>query len=119
MAVSNQTPRRDFEIHRGAPQPIVIQKRVSGTLQAFDSSLRFRAFYGSTTINLTVGSGITLASAESVSNARATITISETQSRLVPDGSLMVYEIEMGSPGAETPVLMGRLIGVGGYNADD
>ena len=119
MAVHNKTPRKDIEIHRGAPKPVVLQVRSSGTLQAFTSAVRMRAFYGSVTINLTVGSGITLETAESIANGQATITLTETQSRTVPDGPLMVYELEDGAPGAETPVMMGRLIGVGGYNADD
>ena len=120
MPVYYKTKRADIEVHRGAPQPIVINWRVNTLLQPFSSSLRLRAYYsGVATINLTVGAGITLSTAESVPYGQATITFSEAQSRTIPDGPLMVYEIETGSPGAETPVLMGRLIGVGGYNADD
>lgn len=116
----NDTPVADFVIHIGAPKPIQFQIRQTrgGTLRAFDSTLKMRVTYPTSTINLAVGSGITLSNAEGVTNAVVTAQLTVAQSRFIPEGNFASYEIQEGVVGSELPVLMGALVGRGGANSD-
>lgn len=121
MSATQETPRKDFYVHIGAPDPIIIRYRAGGsggTLQPFDSTLKFTFASGSTTTTLGVGTGITLSTDESVSNARATIQFSVAQSRSIPDGATTPYEIQRTISGREEVILVGMLIGEGGVNTD-
>lgn len=121
MSSVNATPLQDFYCHIGAPDPIIIRYRAGGsggTLVAFDSSLKFTYYNANGTTTLTVGSGITLSTDETIANARATIQLSVAQSRLVPEGPLTRYEVQRLIGGREEVILMGTLIGEGGDNVD-
>lgn len=116
-----QTPVKDFYIHVGAPDPIIVRLRAGGTegtLVSFDSSLKFTFFNESGTVTLGVGTGITLATDETIANARATVQLTVAQSRTIPEGPLTRYEIQRTTAGREEVLLMGNLIGQGGDNPD-
>lgn len=116
----NDTPVVDYAVHIGAPKPIQFQVRQSsgGVLRAFDTTLKMRITYPTGSLDLTVGSGITLSTAETVSNAVVTAQLTVAQSRLIPEGNLSSYEIQETVSGVERAVLMGRLTGRGGLNSD-
>lgn len=121
MSSIEGTPRKNFYVHVGAPDPIVVQFRAGGsggTLVAFDSSLKFVVKTPTSTFTLGVGSGITLSAAETVSDARATIQMTAAQSRTIPLGALSTYEIQRTTGGREEVFLMGKLIAEGGDNPD-
>lgn len=121
MSSTEATPKSDFYIQIGAPDPIKFQYREGGSggvLQAFDSSLKFYYVNSNGTVTLTTTSGITLSSAEGVANALATIQLTVAQSRLIPPGAMTSYEVQRTVSGREEVILMGRLIGEGGYNPD-
>lgn len=121
MSSVQQTPTKDFYVHVGAPDPIIFRYRaggVGGTLVSFDSSLRFTFSNLAGTVTLGVGTGITLSTDETVSNARATIQMTLLQSRTIPEGPLTRYEIQRVTAGREEVILMGMLIGEGGENPD-
>jgi len=116
-----QTPRKDFYVHIGAPDPIIVRYRAGGsggTLESFDSTLKFTFDTGAGDVVLGVGTGITISTDETVSNARATIQLTVAQSRLIPEGPLSRYEIQRITDGREEVFLMGTLIGEGGDNPD-
>lgn len=118
---TSPTPRKDFYIHIGAPDPIIVRFRAGGedgTLVAFDSSLKFTVRTPSATLTLGVGSGITLSTDETVADARATIQMTVAQSRTIPLGSLSTYEIQRTVGGREEVIMMGKLIAEGGDNPD-
>lgn len=115
------TPKKDFYVHIGAPDPIVVRYRAGGTggtLVSFDSTLKFTFTNSAGTVTLGVGTGITLSDDEGVTNARATIQPTIAQSRVIPVGALTPYEIQRDVGGREEVFLMGTLIGVGGGNVD-
>lgn len=121
MSSIQPKPTKDFYVHIGAPDPIIIRYRSGGgggVLQAFDSTLKFTFTNSAGTVTLGVGSGITLATDEGVANARATIQLTVVQSRAVPEGALTKYEIQRTNGGREEVFLMGALIGEGGDNTD-
>lgn len=121
MTSTATTPNKNFYIHIGAPDPIVVRYRAGGTggtLVAFDSTLKFTYVNSTGTTTLGVGTGITLSTDETIANARATIQISVAQSRLIPEGALTTYEIQRTAGGLEEVFLMGALIGEGGGNTD-
>jgi len=121
MSSINATPTKDFYIHIGAPDPIVLRYRAGGTggtLVSLDSSLKFRFVNGGNTVTLGVGTGITLSDDEAVTNARATVQLTVAQSRLIPEGPLTHYEVQRDIDGREQVILMGNLIGEGGDNPD-
>lgn len=121
MSAVIATPTKDFYIHAGAPDPIIIRYRAGGTggtLVAFDSSLKFTYDAGAGDVTLGVGTGITLSTDETVANALATIQLTVAQSRTLPEGPLSKYEIQRTTEGREEVFLMGMLIGVGGDNPD-
>lgn len=121
MSSIEGTPRKNFYVHVGAPDPIVVQFRAGGsegTLVAFDSSLKFVVKTPTSTFTLGVGSGITLSAAETVSDARATIQMTVAQSRTIPLGALSTYELQRTTGGREEVFLMGKLIAEGGDNPD-
>ena len=114
-------PRKDFYVHIGAPDPIIVRLRAggtAGTLVSFDSSLKFQLIYTGGTVTLGVGSGITLETDEDVAQARATIQLTVEQSRDIPVGSMTRYELQRVTSGREEVMLMGKLIGYGGDNPD-
>lgn len=116
-----QTPRKDFYVHIGAPDPIIVRYRAGGTdgtLESFDSTLKFTFDTGTGDVTLTVGDGITLSTDEAVSDSRATIQLTVAQSRLIPEGPLTRYEIQRITDGRQEVFLMGTLIGEGGDNPD-
>ena len=115
------TPVKDFYIHIGAPDPIIIRYRAGGdggNLVAFDSSLRFMLTGPSGSLVLGVGNGITLSTDETIVNARATIQLTIEQSRAIPEGALTRYELQRDVLGRQEVFLMGVLIGEGGANPD-
>lgn len=121
MSSVQATPSKNFYLHAGAPDPIIIRYRAGGTggtLVSFDSSLKFTFSNLSGTVTLGVGSGITLSTDESVSNARATIQLTIAQSRTIPEGPLTSYEVQRTIGTREEVILMGLLIGEGGGNPD-
>lgn len=121
MSSVTATPTKDFYIHAGAPDPIMVRYRSggpSGTLVAFDSSLKFTFDAGAGDVTLGVGSGITLVTEETVANARAIIQLTAAQSRMLPSGPLTRYEIQRTIGSREEVFLMGMLIGLGGDNPD-
>lgn len=121
MSAIQETPKKDFYVHRGAPDPIIVRYRAGGeggTLVAFDSSLKFTYVTPTGTVTLGVGTGITLSADETIANARATIQLTVAQSRLIPAGGLTTYEIQRDDGGREDVFLMGKLIGEGGNNTD-
>jgi hypothetical protein len=122
MSAVQQTPTKDFYIHAGAPDPIVVRYRSGGsggTLVSFDSSLKFTFITQSGgTVTLGVGTGITLSTDEAVAESRATIQLTKAQSRTIPEGPLTRYEIQRTTSGREEVFLMGMLIGEGGDNPD-
>lgn len=115
--LANDTASHDFVIHRGAPRPLRISHRIDGVLQELASTLRFRCNTRGTTIDLTVGSGITLTDSEGIANAEAVIALTVAQSRTIPAGKVTTYEITDGAV-AEQPLFIGYLIGRGGDNSD-
>jgi hypothetical protein len=121
MSAVQSTPSKDFYIHVGAPDPIIVRYRAGGsegTLVAFDSSLKFTFSNLAGAVTLGVGTGITLSTDETVANARATIQMTVAQSRAIPEGPLTHYEIQRTTEGREEVFLMGSLIGQGGDNPD-
>ena len=121
MSSVEQTPRKDFYVHIGAPDPIILRYRAGGaggTLVSFDNTLQFTFNTGSSTVTLGVGSGITLSDDDGVTNARATIQLTVAQSRTIPAGALTRYEIQRTVGSREEVILMGTLIGEGGGNHD-
>lgn len=115
------TPEKNFYVHAGAPDPIIVRYRAGGTegtLVAFDSTLKFTYDTGSGDVTLGVGTGITLSTDETVANARATIQLTVAQSRTIPEGPLTRYEIQRTTESREEVFLMGLLIGEGGDNPD-
>jgi hypothetical protein len=121
MSSVQQTPAKDFYIHRGAPDPIILRFRAGGSggdLVSFDSSLKFTFYNLAGTVTLGVGTGITLSTDEATANARATIQMSLAQSRTIPEGPLTKYEVQRVEGGREEVILMGMLIGEGGNNPD-
>ena len=121
MSSVEQTPRKDFYVHIGAPDPIILRYRAGGaggTLVSFDNTLQFTFNTGSSTVTLGVGSGITLSDDDGVTNARATIQLTVAQSRTIPAGALTRYEIQRTVGSREEVILMGTLIGEGGGNTD-
>jgi len=115
------TPRKDFYIHIGAPDPIIVRFRAGGSdgaLVAFDSTLKFTFRTATSTVTLGVGTGITLSEDEAVADARATIQLTVAQSRTLSAGALASYEIQRTVGGREEVFLMGKLIGEGGGNPD-
>lgn len=121
MSSVQATPAKDFYVHIGAPDPIIVRYRAggtSGTLVSFDASLKFTFFNAAGTVTLGVGSGITLSDDEAVPDARATIQMTLEQSRAIPEGPLTRYEIQRTTGGREEVFLMGALIGEGGDNPD-
>jgi hypothetical protein len=118
---TSPTPRKDFYIHIGAPDPIIVRFRAGGedgTLVAFDSTLKFTFKTPTTSTTLGVGTGITLSTDETVADARATIQLTVAQSRTIPLGSLSTYEIQRTVSGREEVIMMGKLIAEGGDNPD-
>ena len=108
-------------MHIGAPAPIIVRYRAggtAGTLVAFDSSLKFMFVNDAGTTTLTVGAGITLSTDETIANARATIQLTVSQSRLIPVGAVTRYEIQRLNGANEEVFLSGLLIGEGGDNPD-
>lgn len=121
MSSTQSTPKKDFYVHIGAPDPIIIQVRAGGedgTLTSFDSTLKMTFVNSAGTVTLGVGSGITLAAEETVADARATIQLTVAQSRAIPVGALTSYEIQRTVSGREEVIMMGKLIGEGGGNTD-
>jgi hypothetical protein len=121
MSSLQQTPRKDFFVHRGAPDPIIIRFRsggANGILVAFDATLKFTYTSASGLVTLGVGSGITLSTDETVANARATIQLTIAQSRQIPDGALTSYELQRLIGSREEVFLNGFLVGSGGVNVD-
>jgi hypothetical protein len=121
MSAVQQTPRKDFYVHIGAPDPIVVRIRAGGSegdLVAFDSTLKFTFRTASSTVTLGVGTGITLSENEAVANSRATIQLTVAQSRTLSAGALASYEIQRTVGDREEVFLMGKLIGEGGGNPD-
>lgn len=121
MSSAIQTPTKDFYIHAGAPDPIIVRYRAGGedgTLVSFDTSLKFTYKANQTTVTLTVGDGITLSTDEAVADSRATIQLTVAQSRTLPEGPLTPYEIQRTTEGREEVFLMGNLVGQGGDNPD-
>ena len=121
MSATQETPKKNFYVHRGAPDPIIVRFRAGGpdgTLVAFDNSLKFQFITASGTVTLGVGSGITLSADETIANARATIQLTFAQSRQIPKGAVTKYEIQRTVGGGEEVFLMGNLIGEGGDNPD-
>ena len=121
MSSIQPKPSKDFYVHIGAPDPIIIRYRsggAGGVLQAFDSTLKFTFVNSGGTVTLGVGTGVTLSTDEGVANARATIQLSVVQSRSVPEGALTKYEIQRTNGGREEVIMMGALIGEGGDNTD-
>jgi hypothetical protein len=121
MSSVQSTPTKDFYIHVGAPDPIIVRYRAGGTdgtLESFDSTLKFTYDTGTGDVTLGVGTGITLSTDEAVSNSRATIQLTVAQSRTIPQGPLTNYEIQRTVSGREEVFLTGLLIGEGGDNPD-
>lgn len=121
MSSTQSTPKKDFYIHIGAPDPIIVQVRAGGadgTLTAFDSTLKLTFTNSAGTVTLGVSTGITLADEEAVTGARATAQLTVAQSRAIPVGALTTYEIQRTVGSREEVILMGKLIGVGGGNTD-
>jgi hypothetical protein len=121
MSAVQQTPTKDFYIHVGAPDPIIVRYRAGGTdgtLVSFDSTLKFTFYNLAGTVTLGVGTGITLSTDEAVADSRATIQMSVAQSRTIPEGPLTHYEVQRVIGGREEVILMGNLIGEGGTNPD-
>lgn len=121
MSSISPTPEKNFYIHIGAPDPIILRYRnggSNGTLIALDSSLKFILRNTAGTITLGVGSGITLSTDETIADARATVQLTVLQSRSVPEGALTTYEVQRVVGGREEVFLMGYLIGIGGGNPD-
>jgi hypothetical protein len=121
MSAVQSTPTKDFYIHIGAPDPIIVRYRAGGSegdLVAFDSSLKFTFSNLAGTVTLGVGTGITLSTDEATANARATIQMTVAQSRAIPEGPLTRYEIQRTIGTNEEVFLMGLLIGEGGDNPD-
>jgi hypothetical protein len=121
MSAVQQTPAKDFYIHIGAPDPIIVRYRAGGTdgtLVSFDSTLKFTFYNLAGTVTLGVGTGITLSTDEDTANARATIQLTVAQSRTIPEGPLTKYEVQRTVSGREEVILMGMLIGEGGDNPD-
>jgi hypothetical protein len=121
MSAVQSTPTKDFYIHAGAPDPIIVRYRAGGSegdLVSFDSSFKFTFSNLAGTVTLGVGTGITLSTDETVANARATIQLTVAQSRAIPEGPLTHYEIQRTTDGREEVILMGSLIGQGGDNPD-
>lgn len=118
MSSTKPKPSRDFYVHAGAPDPIIIRYRANGVLSAFDASLKFNYVNSAGTTTLTVGSGITLSTDEGVANARATVQLTVAQSRLLPEGALTRYELQRTNGGREEVIIMGALVGQGGDNPD-
>jgi hypothetical protein len=116
-----ETPKKDFYVHVGAPDPIVFRLRAGGTggtLVSFDSTLKFTFMNLAGTTTLGVGTGITLATDETIADAKATVQLTVAQSRTIPEGPLTRYEIQRTTGGREEVILMGNLIGEGGDNPD-
>jgi hypothetical protein len=116
-----ETPKKNFYVQIGAPDPIIFQYRSGGSdgdLVEFDSTLKFTFMNENGTTTLGVGSGITLATAETIANARATVQLTVAQSRTIPEGAFTRYEIQRTTEGREEVILMGSLIGEGGDNPD-
>jgi hypothetical protein len=121
MSAIQETPKKNFYVHRGAPDPIIVRFRAGGpdgTLVAFDSTIKFQYVNASGTVTLGVGSGITLSADETIADARATIQLSVAQSRQIPKGAVTKFEIQRSVSGREEVFLMGNLIGAGGDNPD-
>ena len=121
MSSVSPTPEKNFYVHIGAPDPIILRYRgggTGGTLVAFDSSLKFVFRNSAGSVTLGVGAGITLSTDETVANARATVQLTLVQSRAIPEGALTTYEVQRTVGGREDVFLMGFLIGVGGGNPD-
>ena len=121
MSAVQSTPTKDFYIHVGAPDPIIVRFRAGGAqgdLVSFDSSLKFTFSNLAGTVTLGVGTGVTLSTDEDVADSRATIQMSIAQSRTIPEGPLTRYEIQRTTGSNEEVFLMGLLIGEGGDNPD-
>jgi hypothetical protein len=121
MSAVQQTPSKDFYIHRGAPDPIIVRYRAGGTdgtLVSFDSTLKFTFYNLAGTVTLGVGTGITLSTDEAVADSRATVQMTVAQSRTIPEGPLTKYEVQRTVGTREEVILMGMLIGEGGDNPD-
>jgi len=121
MSSVYETPTKNFYVHIGAPDPIILRYRAGGsggTLLSLDSSLQFSFMGQNGLVNLGVGTGITLSDDEGVTNARATVQLTIAQSRAIPVGALTNYELQRIAGGREEVILMGTLIGFGGGNAD-
>jgi hypothetical protein len=121
MSTVSQTPRKNFYVHVGAPDPIILQYRADGaegTLVAFDSTLKCTVKTPTSSFTLGVGTGITLSESETVADARATIQMTVAQSRTIPLGAMTIYEIQRTVGGREEVIMMGKLIAEGGDNPD-
>lgn len=121
MSSTQSTPRKDFYVHIGAPDPIIVRYRAggeSGALVAFDSTLKLTYTNAAGTVTLGVGTGITLSADETVADARAMIQLTTAQSRAIPMGALTSYELQRTVGSREEVILMGKLVGEGGGNPD-
>lgn len=118
MSSTQSTPRKDFYVHIGAPDPIIVRYRAGGALVAFDSTLKLTYTNAAGSVTLGVGTGITLSADETVADARATIQLTTAQSRAIPMGALTSYELQRTVGSREEVILMGKLFGEGGGNPD-
>jgi hypothetical protein len=119
----DKVPERKLYVARGAPDEIqfIEKDATSGEYSNFAGPVTLRiVLQDGTIINLSEGSGITVNDEETVGIARGTITVQLTvaQSRQIPLGNFASYELQEASADGERLILIGRLIGQAGSNAD-
>lgn len=122
MSVTEPKRKKTLYQFVGAPEPIPLRVRIGtgGTLRAWSSSvvMRVTSTAGTVLFTLTSSSGITRSTAESVSNALATIQLTVAQSRLLSLGRMQRYEVQDVESGAEKVFIYGDFIAEGGNNPD-
>lgn len=119
----DKVPSKNLYVARGAPDPLVIAEKDDETEEysSFAGPVTMRiVLFDGTIINLAEGAGITVSDDETPGTERGTITalLTAAQSRQIPLGNFASFEIQEAADDGERLILIGRLIGQAGNNAD-
>lgn len=112
LPIVNETTMVSIEQWKGAPLPFTLEDLVSEAPQALPATLTMVITpNGGSTITLTVGSGISLATNGATANGIATVQLSEAQSNLLKEGPYNPFVVTTGAPGTRTLFIAGIITG--------
>lgn len=107
----------DFQVRHGNTIPVTWTLKDGATpIDLTGQEIVFRAVWKTTIIRKTTEDGGL--AMPTPTNGQVSLTLSEEESRTVPIGALMKYELEHRVGGVETTILAGRIEGVEGVNDD-